>query len=95
MVAALSPLHLSFLLLSHLKRKELVLQLGDWSGLVETERLGGLLDSGNHGRRTADEDLDVFGGLGEVFLSGSMLVGDWRSEVKCVVPRRSKAERYA
>ena len=51
-----------------LERKDLVLKLADWAGLVVAEGLSCLLEAADHRGRTADEDLDVVGGLGEPFL---------------------------
>lgn len=56
-----------------LESKDLVLELADGTGLFEAKALGGLLQTANHGRRTAEQDLDVVGGLGEEFLA-QMLV---------------------
>jgi len=53
---------------SHLKAEDLVLELADRPGLGEAERLGGLLHGADHGRRTADEDLDVGCRGGKTFL---------------------------
>lgn len=53
---------------TRLESKDLVLELADGTGLFEAEALGGLFETANHGRRTAEQDLDVIGGLGEEFL---------------------------
>lgn len=54
--------------MKRLKGKHLVLQLADGPGLLEAEALGGLLQPTHHGRRAAQQDLDVVGRLGEPFL---------------------------
>lgn len=46
----------------------MILELADGTGLLVPKALGGLLQAANHGRRTAHENLDVVGGLGEPFL---------------------------
>jgi hypothetical protein len=46
----------------------LVFKLADGTGLLEAKALGGLLQAANHRGRTANENLDVVGGLGEPFL---------------------------
>lgn len=51
-----------------LKGKDLVLELADGTGLLVAEALGGLLEAADHRGRTAEENLDVVGGLGEPFL---------------------------
>lgn len=51
-----------------LEAEDLVLELADRSGLSETQALGRLLHSGNHRWGTADQDLDVAGGRGELLL---------------------------
>ena len=51
-----------------LEGKHLVLQLADGPGLLEPEGLGGLLETAHHGRRAAQQDLDVGRRLGEPFL---------------------------
>lgn len=70
------------LFFSCLKGKDLILELADGTSLLEAEAFGGLLQTANHGRRTAEQDLDVVGGLGEVFLI-PMLV--FQREKKCVL----------
>lgn len=45
--------------LRHLEAEDLVLELADRPGLGEAERLGGLLHGTDHGRRAANEDLDI------------------------------------
>ena len=52
----------------NLEGKHLVLQLADGPGLLEAEALSGLLQATDHGRRAAQQDLDVLGRLGQVFL---------------------------
>lgn len=51
-----------------LEGKDLILELADGAGLLESETLGGLLQSTNHRRRATEENLDIVGGLGKVFL---------------------------
>lgn len=51
-----------------LKGKHLVLELADGAGLLEADRLGGLLEGADHGRGAAEQNLDVVGGLGKPFL---------------------------
>ncbi len=51
-----------------LEGKDLVFKLADRSRLLVAEALGGLLETANHRRRPADQDLDVVGGLGQPFL---------------------------
>lgn len=51
-----------------LEGKDLVLELADGASLLEAETLGGLLQSTNHRRRAAEENLDIRGRLGEPFL---------------------------
>lgn len=51
-----------------LEGEDLVLELADGASLLEAETLGGLLQSTNHRRRAAEENLDIRGGLGEPFL---------------------------
>lgn len=51
-----------------LKGKHLVLELADRPCLLEADCLGGLLEGADHGRRAAEQDLDVVGGLGKPFL---------------------------
>jgi hypothetical protein len=51
-----------------LEAEDLVLELADRTSLGVAESLGGLLHSADHGRRTAEEDLDVGGGGGEALL---------------------------
>lgn len=50
--------------------KDLIGELADGACLVVAEGLAGLLHRRDHGRRTADEDLDVGGGGGELVLLG-------------------------
>ena len=52
----------------NLEGKDLILKLADGTSLLEAETLGGLLQTTNHRRRTAEENLDIFGGLREPFL---------------------------
>lgn len=51
-----------------LEGKDLVLQLADGTGLLEAKALGGLLQAADHGGRSAHQDLDIVGGLGQPFL---------------------------
>lgn len=53
---------------SVLEGKDLVLQLADGASLLVAHALRGLLEAADHGRRTAQEDLDIVGGLGEPVL---------------------------
>lgn len=52
-----------------LEAEDLVIELADWAGFLESKTLGCLLHSRNHGWRTADEDLGIGRGGWEVFLS--------------------------
>ena len=52
----------------HLEAEDLVLKLADGSRLGEAERLGGLLHGADHGRRAADENLDIGSRSGEKLL---------------------------
>lgn len=63
--------------ISHLESKDLVLELADGAGLGEAETLGGLLQTANHGRGAAQEDLDIAGRLGKPFLY-ALLAQTWR-----------------
>lgn len=56
-----------------LESEDLVLEFAHGSRLLVTEGLGGLLQTADHGGRTAQENLDVVGGLGEPFLWWRML----------------------
>lgn len=51
-----------------LEAEDLVLQLADRAGLGVAERLGGLLHSADHGRGTAQQNLDIRGGGRQTFL---------------------------
>ena len=51
-----------------LKGKDLVFELAHGPSLLKTKAFGGLLETANHGRRAADQNLDIIGGLGEPFL---------------------------
>ena len=51
-----------------LEAEDLVLELADRASLGVSERLGSLLHSADHGRRTAHEDFDVAGGGREALL---------------------------
>lgn len=51
-----------------LKGKDLIHELADGAGLLEAKALGGLLQAANHGRGTAEENLDVVGRLGKPLL---------------------------
>lgn len=53
---------------ARLEGKHLVLKLADGACLLVTERLGSLLQPADHGRRTAEENLDIGSGLREPFL---------------------------
>lgn len=52
----------------NLEAEDLVLELADRAGLGVTERLGSLLHRADHGRRTAEQNLDVAGRGRETFL---------------------------
>lgn len=52
----------------HLEAEDLVLELADRPGLGVSERLGGLLHGADHGRRAADENLDIGSRSRETFL---------------------------
>lgn len=54
---------------SCLKCKDLVLELAHRTSLLEAKGLGGLLETADHGRRAAEQDLDIVGGLGQPFLN--------------------------
>jgi hypothetical protein len=54
-----------------LEGKDLVNKLADRAGLLEAKALSGLLETANHRRRTTEKDLDIVGGLGQVFLKWS------------------------
>lgn len=51
-----------------LESKDLVTKLADRTCLGKAKGLGSLLDAANHRRRTAQEELDILGGLREPFL---------------------------
>lgn len=51
-----------------LEAEDLVLKLADGPGLRVAKRLGGLLHGTDHGRRAADEDLDIGSGAREFVL---------------------------
>lgn len=51
-----------------LEAEDLVLKLADGPGLGVAKRLGGLLHGTDHGRRAADEDLDIRTGAREFVL---------------------------
>lgn len=51
-----------------LEAEDLVLELADRTGLSVAERFGGLLHSADHGRRTAQQNLDIGSGGGQTFL---------------------------
>lgn len=51
-----------------LEAEDLVIELADGAGLGVAERLGSLLHGADHGRRTAEEDLDIRSGSRETFL---------------------------
>jgi hypothetical protein len=55
-------------LLKCLEGKNLVNELADRTGLLEAKALSGLLETANHGRRTTEKNLDIVGGLGQVFV---------------------------
>lgn len=57
---------------SPLESKDLVFELADRTSLVEAQALCGLLQAADHGRRTAEQDLDVVGWGGEPFLGQSV-----------------------
>jgi hypothetical protein len=48
--------------------EDLVLELADRAGLGVAESLGGLLHSADHGRGTAEKNLDVGSGGGQALL---------------------------
>lgn len=52
-----------------LEAEHLVFQLADRTSLGVSEGLGGLLHGADHGRGTAQQDLDVAGRGGEALLS--------------------------
>jgi hypothetical protein len=54
--------------LAYLEGKNLVNELADRTGLLEAKALCCLLETANHGRRTTEKNLDIVGGLGEIFL---------------------------
>lgn len=56
------------LIVCSLEGKDLVLELADGTGLLEAKALGGLLQAADHGGRSAHQDLDIVGGLGQPFL---------------------------
>jgi len=51
-----------------LESKDLILELADRARLLVAQALGRLLQAADHGRRTAEQDLDIVGRLGKVFL---------------------------
>lgn len=53
---------------ARLESEDLVLKLADGTRLVVAEGLGGLLQTTDHWGGTADEDLDIVGGLGQPLL---------------------------
>lgn len=53
---------------SLLESKDLVLEFAHGPGLLETDGLGGLLETADHWGRAAEQDLDIVGGLGKPFL---------------------------
>lgn len=59
-------------LIAALKAEDLVLELADGTSLGVSERLGGLLHGANHGRRTAEQNLDVARGSREALLEKSV-----------------------
>lgn len=54
--------------LACLEGKDLVNELADRTGLLEAKALCCLLETANHGRRTAQKNLDIIGRLGKIFL---------------------------
>lgn len=60
-----------------LEAEDLVLELADRTGLGVAEGLGSLLHGTDHGRRTAEEDLDVIGGGREALLQGKEISILW------------------
>lgn len=63
-----------------LKGKDLVLELAHGPSLPETKAFGGLLETANHGRRAADQDLDIIGGFGEPFLECKLVLRNSEEE---------------
>lgn len=57
-----------------LEAEDLVLELADGAGLGVAEGLGSLLHGADHGRRTAEEDLDVAGGGREALLIAKLAI---------------------
>lgn len=49
--------------------KNLINEFADRASLLEAKALSGLLETANHGRRTTKKNLDIVGGLGQVFLN--------------------------
>lgn len=51
-----------------LESKDLVLELAHRTSLLEAQGLGSLLEAADHGRRTAEQNLDIVRRLGQPFL---------------------------
>lgn len=64
-----------------LESEDLVLELADGTGLLESQAFGGLLQTTNHGRRTTEKNLDIVGGLGQPFLLKERLVMVLRKKI--------------
>lgn len=55
-----------------LESKDLVFQLANRLGLLETKTLSCLFEAADHGRRTTEQNLDIVGRLGQVFLKSAV-----------------------